>query len=195
MRSTISLFALLVLAGSVEAGTICTNGRCFTCDGSSVCVNGKCTCNGVPAGGAAPLVPQGPCGDQPVVVHRNGGGAIATSATVAASVYVSTDSAVCGNAVVSDMTRLINGSVVNGRANVSGQSSLDRSTVNGNSMVSESVLRGSTLNGDARVSRSEVVSSVLNGEPVVRDAHVTSSVINGRASVVGRTIQGSVLNN
>ena len=105
------------------------------------------------------------------------------------------NSAVCGNAAVSGLTQLINGSVVNGHAIVSGQSSLDRSTVNGNSTVSESVLSGSILNGDAKVSRSEVVSSMLNGQPVVTDAHVTNSVINGRASVIGRTVQGSVLNN
>jgi hypothetical protein len=195
MRSTLFLFAVLVIAGNAEAGTICTNGACFTCDGSSVCVNGNCSCNGVPAGRLPKLPPQGPCGDQSIVVHRNGGGTIATTATVAASVYVSADSAICGKAVVSGLTRLINGSVVNGRANVSGQSSLDRSTVNGNSTVSESVLSGSIVNGDARVSRSEVVSSTLNGQPVVTDAHVTSSVINGRASVIGRTVQGSVLNN
>ena len=165
MRSTLFLFAILVIAGNAEAGTICTNGVCFTCDGSSICVNGNCTCNGVPAGRVPARVRQGPCGDQSIIVHRNGGGTIATSATVAASVYVSADSAVCGKAVVSGLTRLINGSVVNGRANVSGQSSLDRSTVNGSSTVSESVLSGTILNGDARVSRSEVVSSTSTANP------------------------------
>ncbi len=194
MRSFISLFTFLLISCNVEAGTTCSNGVCFTCDGSSVCINGNCACNGIPVGRANARVPQGPCGDQPVVVHRNGGGTIATSATVASSVYVSADSAVCGNAVVSGLTRLIDGSVVNDRANVSGQSSLDRSTVNGSSTVSESVLSGSTVNGDVRVSRSEVVSSILNGQAVAMDAHVISSVINGRASVISRTVQGSVLN-
>ena len=195
MRSAIFLFAFLILTGNVEAGsTVCTNGVCVTCDGQAVCFNGNCTCNGVPTGGANALVPRGPCGDQPIVVHRNGGGTISTSATVAASVYVSADSAVCGNAVVSGLTRLINGSVANGHANISGQSSLDRSIVNGDSTVSESVLSGSTLNGDARVTRSEVVSSMLNGQAVVTDAYVTSSVINGHASVIGRRVEGSVLN-
>ena len=91
MRSTLLLFAVLVIAGNAEAGTICTNGICFTCDGSSVCVNGNCSCNGVPAGRGPALVPKGPCSDQSIVVHRNGGGTIATSATVAASVYVSAE--------------------------------------------------------------------------------------------------------
>ncbi len=196
MRSAIFLSGFLMIAGNVEAGsTACTNGVCVTCDKTAVCINGNCTCNGVPTGEANALVPRRPCGDEPIVVHRNGGGAISTSATVAASVYVSIDSAVCGNAVVSGMTRLINGSVANGRANISGQSSLDRSVVNGDSTVSESRISESTLNGGVRVTGSEVVRSVLNGQAMVTYAHVTSSVLNGRASVTGRTVKDAALNN
>jgi hypothetical protein len=119
MRSSTFLFAFLVLFGNAQAGTVCTNGVCFTCAGSSACVNGSCSCNRAPLSGANIQVQQGPCGGQPAAIHGNGGGTVAPDAVVDASVYVSGDSAVCGNAVVSGLTRLLNGSVVNGRSIVS----------------------------------------------------------------------------
>src|ERR1700681_243680 len=136
-RSLALLIAILAVVGNAQAGTVCTNGVCFTCDGSSVCINGSCTCNGVPVGGANTQIQQGPCGGQPTAIHRNGGGTVATAAAVDASVYVSGDSAVCGSAAVSGSTRLLHGSVVNGQSKVSGQSSLDHSTVNGAATVSD----------------------------------------------------------
>jgi hypothetical protein len=177
MRSSTFLFAFLVLFGNAQAGTVCTNGVCFTCAGSSVCFNGSCSCNGAHVSGANIQVQQRPCGGQPTAIHRNGGGTVATDAVVDASVYMSGDSAVCGNAVVSGLTRLLNGSVVNGPSNVSDQSSLDHSTVNGAATVSDSTLSQSIVSGSAKVSRSQVVSSTLNGRPVVTDSIVTGSVV------------------
>jgi hypothetical protein len=193
MRSPAIIFSLVVfLIGPAHGSTVCVNGSCFSCEGSAVCVNGRCTCNGVTAEAGKP---QSPCLGQETVTHTNGGGRVATTASVSDSVYVSSDSAVCGYAIISGPTRLLNGSIVNGNANISGRSTLDGSTVNGSAAVSDSSLGGSTLNGSSSVSGSEVMSSTINGSARVEKSRVTSSVLNGSASVVGRQVDGAVLNN
>jgi hypothetical protein len=182
------------LAGSpAAANVVCTNGQCATCDGPSSCSNGTCVCNRVLVTGRNTQFQQGPCGGQVTMIHDNGGGRVASTASVDQSVYVSRDSAVCGRAIVFGSTRLINGSVVNGQADVHGHSTLTGSTVNGGT-VSDSAITQSTLNGNARVLRSELAHSTLNGTPVVEDSTVVGSVLNGSASVVGRRVQGMVLN-
>jgi hypothetical protein len=188
--------AALIAGSAAAANSVCTNGQCVTCDGPISCTNGACTCNGVRVtGGGNASVPQGPCGAQETVIHENGGGTVASTASVEASVYVSRDSAICGRANVSGPTRILNGSVVNGHANLSGRSTLISSTVNGGSTVSDSAVTRSTVNGNARVSRSRLVDSTVNGHPVLEDSTVTGSVVNGNASLVGRQIQRTVLNN
>jgi hypothetical protein len=192
MRSPMIVFALIIfLIGRVHAGTVCVNGSCFSCEGSAVCINDRCTCNGVTA---AEGKHRGPCLGEETVTHTNGGGKVATTASVGESVYVSTDSAVCGYAIISGSTRLLNGSTVNGNANISGRSTLDGSTVNGSAAVLDSSLGGSTLNGSASVSHSEIVSSTINGSARVESSRVTSSVLNGSASVKGRQVDGAVMN-
>ena len=108
--------AALIVGSAAAANTVCTNGQCVTCDGPISCSNGSCICNGVPVTGGNARLQQGPCGGQETVIHGNGSGRVATTASVEASVYVSRDSAVCGRAVVSGQTRLIDRSVVNGEA-------------------------------------------------------------------------------
>ncbi len=195
MRSAAFLVAFVGLVANVEAGTVCNDGQCFSCEGSAVCINGDCTCNGAPLSQRNARVDQEPCIGQLTAVHRNGGGKKSVKATVEPSVFVSEDSAVCGEAIVSGLTEIKNGSLVNGRAHISDSSSINHSTVNGDSIVSQSLLSESTVNGNARVSHSKVVESTLNGQAVVTDSDVKRSIINGHTSVVGRTIQGSVLNN
>jgi hypothetical protein len=196
MRILTNILASVVLAGgAAAANTVCTNNQCITCDGPIACVNGSCTCNGVPVVATDAPAQQGPCAGQETVAHSNGGGRVAVTAAVEPSVYVSSDSTICGSAVVSGPTRLIERSQVNGRANISGKSILNSSTVNGTATVLDSSLRGATVNGNARVSRSEIVDSTLNGRPIVDSSTVTNSTVNGNASIVGRRIEGTVLNN
>jgi hypothetical protein len=197
-RLMAALAAVAIAGPAPAANTVCTNGRCISCDGPINCNNDVCTCNGVPVDASAPGsagTPQGPCGQQETVIHDNGGGTVATTASVAPTVHVSVDSAVCGVAAVSGPARLLGRSVINGAARVSGQSTLTTSTVNGTSTVEDSMLNQSVLNGNAKVSRSQVTNSTLNGASVVTDAAVVNSVLNGKASVIGRTVQNSVLNN
>jgi hypothetical protein len=188
------LLGMIALAENAKSGTICTNGQCFSCEGSAACVNGICTCNGVPAQGEYVHAQQGPCGVQPTIVHDNGGGRVATTAFVEKEAYVSADSAVCGNATVSAPAKLMNGSVVNGRVHVSGKSTLDGSTVNGSASVSDSDLVSSTLNGGARVSKSRLVNSTLNGAATVYASTIRDSVVNADSDIVDREIEGDVLN-
>src|SRR5262249_17547157 len=138
-------FVTTAFIGIARAGTICSNGQCFTCDGSASCVNGVCTCNGMRVQGGNLSVRAAACGGQPTAPHSNGGGVVAMTAKVEASVFVSNNSTVCGNASVSGSTRMVNGSLVNGSSSVSGQSVLDASTVNGATKVSNSSLINSTL--------------------------------------------------
>jgi len=195
MRSLAFLLIVLILSGNARAGTVCVNGRCFSCEGSAVCVNGACTCNGVIAGQTTAHSQQGPCADQEVVVHKNGGGKVAITATVSESAFVSPDSSVCGHAVISGPVRLLNGTVVNGNANISGQSTVDQSTINGSAMVAGGSVTRSTLNGSASAVDSEIRNSVLNGSAAVESSRVTASVLNGGAKVVRQNIDGQVLNN
>jgi hypothetical protein len=192
MRSPVIILALIIfLIGAAHAGTVCVNGSCFSCEGSAVCINERCTCNGVAAEEGKH---RGPCPGQETVTHPNGGGKVAATASVSDSVYVSTDSAICGYAIVSGPTRLLKGSIVNGNANISGRSTLDGSTVNGSAAVLDSSVGQSALNGSASVSHSEILSSTINGSARVENSRVTSSVLNGSANVVGRQIEGAVLN-
>jgi hypothetical protein len=171
---------LLMPSVSLGASKVCTNGQCVSCEGGISCVNNACTCNGVSVDGKKEAAaPEGPCGREATVVHGNGGGKVSTTASVAASVFVSSDSAVCGRAQVSGPTRLLAGSVVNGTARVSGRSTLTGSVVNGTTQVTKSELTNSTLNGGATVSNSVIANSVLNGN----------------APVVGQRLQNSVINN
>ena len=196
MQALTYILAFLLLASSAAAAnTVCTNNLCITCDGPIACINGNCTCNGVPVVTTDAPAQQGPCGVQETVVHSNGGGSMAVTAAVEPSVYVSSDSTICGSAIVSGPSRLIERSHVNGRANISGHSTLSGSTVNGTATILDSSLTGSTVNGNARVSRSEIVHSTLNGRPVVENSTVTNSTVNGMASIVGRRAEGVVLNN
>lgn len=117
-----ALAGILLLAGLPavsSANTVCSNGECVTCDGPISCTNGACTCHGAPVGpGNGTLFQQRACGGEPTTPHPNGGGAVSTKASVAPSVFVSTNSAVCGRAIVTGATRLQSGSVVNGAARV-----------------------------------------------------------------------------
>lgn len=183
MTCRIVLLALATtLAGAAHAAnTSCTNGVCVTCEGTLLCVNGACTCNGTPVGASnAPAVrPRGGlCGNEPTVAHPNGGGTVSTSATVAPSVFVSSDSAVCGGSSITGATRVMGGSVVNGA-----------------SSVADSTLQHAVLNGAVRVTGSRVTNSTLNGTASAVNAEVVNSVLNGTASVSGRRVQNAVINN
>lgn len=143
--------------------------------------------------GAKAAPQQGACGDQETVLHANGGGKVATTATVDASVFVSRDSAVCGRAIVTGPVRLVNGSVVNGRAAVSGRSTLDGSVVNGQARVLNASITESTLN-DAQITDSRVSDSTINGRANVQRSTVNDSVVNGNTAIIDRKLDGLVLN-
>jgi hypothetical protein len=193
MRIALLLLASLVFSGAAEAGTICVNERCITCDGAGSCINGRCTCNGA-AVHRTNLRRQGPCGGQEMTVHGNGGGRIATTAVVNESVFVSRDSAVCGSASVAGPSRLLNGSTLNGSARVSGRSIIDGSTLNGSPRVVDSSITHSTINGSVSVSNSEIADSTLNGSVVVDYSEIGSSTLNGSVAVRRRRLDHAVLN-
>src|SRR5665213_1906804 len=192
MRIALLLLASLVFPGPAEAGTICVNERCITCDGAGSCINGKCTCNGVAVDRTNAVRRQGPCGGQEMTVHGNGGGRVATTASVNESVFVSRNSAVCGSASVAGPSRLLNGSTLNGSARVSGRSIIDGSTLNGSPRVVDSSITHSTLNGSASVSNSEIADSTLNGSVVVDYSEIGSSTLNGSVAVRRRRLDHAV---
>ena len=193
MRVLAFLFTFLVFVGDALAGTVCIGDRCFSCDGSATCVNGICKCKGVAVEGRGSQVQREPCAGQETVIHANGGGKVATTASVDASVYVSGNSAVCGKAVVSGPARL-EGSIVNGSANVSGRTTLENSTVDGSATATNSSISRSTLNGSAKVSNSEVVDSTLNGSVTVEWSKVARSSLNGHTALIRQKIDGEALN-
>jgi hypothetical protein len=196
------LAGILTLASAGAAlaqsqSTICTgNGQCttVTCDGSLICANNACTCNGKPinTGNASSTSSGGPCYGEQTVVHKNGGGKVSTKAMVDAGVFVSMDSAVCGQAVVKAPVRLLMGSVVNA-SRLSGQTTLTASTVNGSASIVDSTLDGSVLTGGINVTKSQISGSTLNGSSKIDNAKVIDSVITGSTSIVGRTVQNQVL--
>lgn len=177
-----ALSLLVPLRGApAQANKVCTNGQCISCNGPVACVNGACTCNGVPvgaamSGGEGTVVQAGPCGGEQTLVHANGGGVVSVTASVAPSVFVSNDSAVCG------------------RASVSGSSRLVASVVNGAVFVSDSTLTHSVMNGAARATHSQITNSTLNGAATATNSEIVNSVFNGRASIVDRRIQNAVIN-
>jgi hypothetical protein len=187
-------FASVGAARAANTSQVCTGSQCVTvtCDGSLICNNNVCTCNGKPINTGNASTSSGPCYGEQTVVHRNGGGKVSTKASVEAAVYVSADSAVCGQAVVKAPVRLLQGSIVNA-ARVSGQTTITASTVTGSASVSDSTLERAVLTGSVNVSRSQIVGSTLNGDSKVDNSKIIDSVINGSASIVGRTVQGQVL--
>jgi len=168
---------VIALAAPVQANTVCNNGVCVSCDGPLTCINSACTCNGVPVGGGSAVQP-GRCSGEATLAHPNGGGAVSTTASVAASVFVSQDSTVCGRARVTGASRLLAGSLVSGA-----------------SLVSDSTLEHSIVNGSARVTQSRLTNSTLNGAAAVSQSDIVNSIVNGRASVIGRTLRNSIINN
>jgi len=187
--------------GAARAGTntVCTsNGRCATveCNGSLTCVNDVCTCNGKPInmGGKNASTPDaGPCPSEQTAVHKNGGGKVSTRASVDASVFVSADSAVCGQSKVSGPVRLQQGSFVNGGARVSGKSTLTASIITGAAVISDSTLDNTTITGNANVSRSQIKGSTLTGDAKIDNSKIIDTTITGDASVIGRTLQDQTL--
>jgi hypothetical protein len=193
------LGGILVFAGIGAAqaqgntSQVCTGTSCVTvtCDGSLICNNNVCTCNGKPinTGNASS---SGPCNGEQTVVHKNGGGKVSTKAMVDAGVFVSMDSAVCGQAVVKAPVRLLMGSVVNA-SRVSGQTTLTASTTNGSATITDSTLDRSVLTGGMNVSKSQITGSTLTGSSKIDNSKVIDSVITGSSSIVGRTVQDQVL--
>lgn len=179
-------------SSSTGANTVCINGTCRSCNGAIACAGDRCTCDGDPMG-SVPAYKAGPCGTQEVVTHRNGGGSVATSASVDPAAFVSADSAICGTVNVSGPARVIHGSVLNGTARVLGRSLIDASIVNEASTVSNSSIVRSTVNDGARIIDSEIENSLLNGAASADRSRITDSVLQGGVSVVGRTISGAVL--
>jgi hypothetical protein len=188
-------------SSSMGANTVCINGTCRSCNGAIACAGDHCTCDGDPmgaaptykGGGSAPTYKGGPCGTQAVVTHPNGGGSVATSASVDPAAYVSADSAICGTVSVSGPTRVINGSVLNGTARILGRSIIDASVVNEASTVSNSSVVRSTVNDGAKITNSEIENSLLNGAANADRSRIMDSVLQGGVSVVGRTLSGAVL--
>src|ERR1700730_1534366 len=177
---------------SIGANTVCINGTCRSCNGAIACAGDHCTCDGDPME-SAPTYKAGPCGTQKVVTHSNGGGSVATSASVDPAAYVSADSAICGTVSVSGPARVINGSVLNGTARILGRSVIDASVVNEASTVSNSSVVRSTVNDGAKITNSEVENSLLNGAANADRSRIMDSVLQGGVSVVGRTLSGAVL--
>jgi hypothetical protein len=183
---------------SIGASTVCINGTCRSCNGAIACAGDHCTCNGDPMDSkstyrAESTYKAGPCGSQRVAAHPNGGGSVASSASVDPAAYVSADSAICGTVSVNGPARVINGSVLNGTARILGRSVIDASLVNEASTVSNSSIVRSTVNDGAKITNSEVENSLLNGAANADRSRITDSVLQGGVSVVGRTISGAVL--
>jgi hypothetical protein len=189
-------FASAGAAFAQSQSTVCTgNGQCttVTCDGSLICNNNVCTCNGKPINtGSASSTSSGPCYGEQTVAHKNGGGKVSTKAMVDEGVFVSADSAVCGQAVVKAPVRLLMGSVVNA-SRVSGQSTLTASTVNGSATITDSTLDRAVLTGGMNVTKSQITGSTLTGSSKIDNAKVIDSVITGTSNIVGRTVQSQVL--
>lgn len=210
LAGVLALLISTLFAAPVLAGTVCIDGNCFSCEGTIQCVNGTCVCDGKTAS-VSEVTMESRCFGQVTVVHANGGGRVATTASVDPAAYVSGDSAVCGSARVAAAVRLTNGSTVSGSCQISGRTTLDRSAANGSATIRDASLIGSTINGSADVSDSEIVNStvngsasvhggsrvvdsVVNGRARVEASRVSRSVLNGRASVVRREIDGAVVN-
>jgi hypothetical protein len=206
MKAVVLILAVFASGVANATSTININGTTISCDGSLSCNNNKCTCNGVPVGEMGGN--SGPCSGE-TVIHENGGGHKAKTASVEESVYISQDSAVCDNAVVSGKSEVEN-SVISGNAQIYDSKVSDRSTVNGvakvlnstltnshisgGSVVDSSTVAGSVLNGSSYVNKSKVAGSVLNGSAKAIDAQLAGSVLNGNATVISRDSVGETLN-
>lgn len=94
-----------------------------------------------------------------LVQHANGGGWVAPTATVAATVYLGPDARVLGYANVSDNVRIEDFAVVSSSAQVSGDAVVSgHAWVRGNAMVADhakirdwALVEGGTIGGSARV--------------------------------------------
>jgi hypothetical protein len=192
VAASVVLFGV-ALSASATAGTVCTNGRCVTCSGALSCVDGQCLCNGAPVLPGAVTQEQAPCGAEKVVPHPNGGGQVGVTASVDPSAYLSPESAVCGHAKVTGPARISGGSLVNGAARIVGRTNIERSVVNGQSLVSGSRIVGSTINGGSEVLESEITDSSMNGGARAEGSTIASSVVNGGATVKDRTLAGVVI--
>ena len=118
-------------------------------------------------------------------IHSLGGGVVALSADVGAWVYVSRDSAVCGNAVVSRRVCLVQGSFVDGDAVITDRAVISRSRVGDSARVSgKTTITGSTVSGDSIVhGQASVISAVVSG----------SAEIGSRARLFGGVVTDNVV--
>lgn len=108
--------------------------------------------------------------------HSNGGGWVASTASVAATAYVGPNAKVLGHATVSGNARIEDFAVVKGYATVS-----DNAVVNENALVY----------GNAAVSGNAVVSGearVLNGSKISGNAFVTDNVFLQNTSVTDNAV-------
>ena len=118
-------------------------------------------------------------------IHTLGGGVVALSADVGAGVYVSRDSAVCGNAVVSRRACLVQGSFVDGDAVITDRAVISRSRVGDSARVSgKTTVAGSTVTGESIVhGHASVISAVVSG----------AAEIGSRARLFGGVVTDDVV--
>ncbi|PYG87521.1 dockerin type I repeat protein [Ruminiclostridium sufflavum DSM 19573] len=125
--------------------------------------------------------------------HSNGGGFVASTASVAASVYVGPDAKVLGNAVISGNARIEDHAVVKGRAKISGNATLcGYAIVDGTASISNNAYIGDTaiVAGEASVSGNAKVleSAFVFGWYQVKD----NAVIKGMSLCMGGYTENGV---
>ena len=123
---------------------------------------------------------QASCEGHPGTIHPNGGGFVALTASVSATVYVAKGASICDRATVSGQARILNYAKIFGNAHVS-----DDATVSGYAIVQEnaSVSGHATVSGQTWIYGEAKVSG--NATVLEKARLMQNATITGHANVVG----------
>ncbi|MBY0472251.1 hypothetical protein K2X30_13880 [bacterium] len=160
------------------------DGKTYKCDGMLQCWDENCYCNFVKIEGVAV-----PCNGKPTIVHPNGGGTISRLARIADSVYLSKDSTVCGEALISDQVIIQNGSAINATARITGKSILTHTIINKEATIHNSVLDDCTINDRFEAYQSKATHAQFNSQVRLDyGTEITGCSINSVALLKGKKL-------
>lgn len=160
------------------------NGRTYQCSGVFACWDESCYCNFSRIDGVAI-----PCNGKPTIVHANGGGTVSVLAQIADSAYVSKDSTVCGEALISDQVIIQNGSAINATARITGKSILTHTIINKEATIHNSVLDDCTINDRFEAYQSKATHAQFNSQVRLDyGTEITGCSINSVALLKGKKL-------
>lgn len=185
-----SLSWILILVGinSVYAKT-------YTCNGPLIIINDTATCNGVDISKSSPESKcisneKSVCGYEIVTVHANGGGAVSScTKDVAPESYIDDSSAVCGNATVGPLVKILNGSIVSGVVELDGNTEIIKSNVQGTMYIIDSKVEMSQIAGAGQIYYSEIATTLKSGSGDIEESKISSSNISGSGAVISSDLR------